>query len=84
MTRTARRRGVMLMPGAGFDVVPSDCLALHMARRVRGARRLMLGISGLEVISRGSFRTLADGAGQSIRDPPGREDRRHCPGLAPA
>lgn len=63
----ARRRGVMLMPGAGFDVVASDCLALHLARRVRGARRLVLGISGLEVISRGSFRTLADGAGQSIR-----------------
>lgn len=63
----ARRRGVMLMPGVGFDVVPSDCLALHLARQVRGARRLVLGISGLEVISRGSFRTLAEGAGQSIR-----------------
>ncbi|MFL5345412.1 MAG: saccharopine dehydrogenase family protein [Hyalangium sp.] len=63
----ARRRGVMLMPGVGFDVVPSDCLALHVARRLRGARRLLLGISGLEVISRGSFRTLAEGAGQPIR-----------------
>ncbi|HYO71870.1 MAG TPA: saccharopine dehydrogenase NADP-binding domain-containing protein [Archangium sp.] len=62
----ARRRGVMLMPGAGFDVVPSDCLALHLSRQVRGARRLVLGISGLEMISRGSFRTLAEGAGQSI------------------
>lgn len=62
----ARRRGVMLMPGAGFDVVPSDCLALRLARRVRGARRLALGISGLEVISRGSFRALAEGAGQPI------------------
>lgn len=61
----ARRRGVMLMPGVGFDVVPSDCLALHLARRVRGARRLVLGISGLELISRGSFRTLAESAGQS-------------------
>ncbi|PTL78758.1 trans-acting enoyl reductase family protein [Vitiosangium sp. GDMCC 1.1324] len=63
----ARRRGVMLMPGVGFDVVPSDCLALHLARQVRGARRLVLGISGLEIISRGSFRTLAEGAGESIR-----------------
>jgi hypothetical protein len=32
----------MLMPCAGFDVVPSDCLALHLARRVRGTRRLVL------------------------------------------
>ncbi len=62
----ARRRGVMLMPGVGFDVVPSDCLALHLARRVRGARRLVLGISGLELVSRGSFRTFADGAGQPM------------------
>jgi short subunit dehydrogenase-like uncharacterized protein len=62
----ARRRGVMLMPGVGFDVVPSDCLALHLTRQVRTARRLVLGISGLEVISRGSFRTLAEGAGRSI------------------
>lgn len=62
----ARQRGVMLMPGVGFDVVPSDCLALHLSRQVRGARRLVLGISGLEMISRGSFRTLAEGAGQSI------------------
>ncbi|MDY7232522.1 saccharopine dehydrogenase family protein [Hyalangium rubrum] len=59
----ARRRGVMLMPGVGFDVVPSDCLALHLSRRLRGARRLKLGISGLDQVSRGSFRTLADNAG---------------------
>jgi short subunit dehydrogenase-like uncharacterized protein len=63
----ARQRGVMLMPGVGFDVVASDCLALHLARRMPGARRLVLGISGLEIISRGSFRTLAEGAGQSIQ-----------------
>ena len=29
----ARASGVMLMPGAGFDVVPTDCLAAHLARR---------------------------------------------------
>jgi short subunit dehydrogenase-like uncharacterized protein len=63
----ARRRGVMLMPATGFDVVPSDCLALHVARRLPGARRLILGISGLELISRGSVRTLVEFAGQDIR-----------------
>jgi short subunit dehydrogenase-like uncharacterized protein len=26
--------GVMLLPGAGFDVVPSDCLAAHLNRRL--------------------------------------------------
>ncbi|MBC7545967.1 MAG: saccharopine dehydrogenase NADP-binding domain-containing protein [Candidatus Sericytochromatia bacterium] len=30
----ARRRGVCLIPGVGFDVVPSDCLARYVADRV--------------------------------------------------
>jgi short subunit dehydrogenase-like uncharacterized protein len=34
----------MLLPGAGFDVVPSDCLAAHLAGRLPGARRLTLAI----------------------------------------
>jgi len=76
----ARQRGVMLMPGVGFDVVASDCLAVHLARRVRGARRLTLGVSGLEVISRGSFRTLAEGAGQDIHIRRGGQLQELAPG----
>src|SRR5688572_29614883 len=29
----AKAAGAMLLPGAGFDVVPSDCLAAHLKRR---------------------------------------------------
>jgi short subunit dehydrogenase-like uncharacterized protein len=63
----ARARGVMLMPSVGFDVVPSDCLALHLKRRLPGARRLVLGISGLELMSRGSARTLVGEYGRPTR-----------------
>jgi short subunit dehydrogenase-like uncharacterized protein len=63
----ARRQRVMLMPSVGFDVVASDCLALHVARRVRGVTRLTFGISGLELASRGSIRTVAAGAGRDIQ-----------------
>ena len=38
----ARERGVMLLPGVGFDVVPTDCLALHLKQRLPGATRLAL------------------------------------------
>ena len=38
----AKSRGVMLLPGVGFDVVPTDCLALHLKRRVPTATRLRL------------------------------------------
>ena len=38
----AKARKVMLLPGAGFDVVPTDCLALHLKRRLPSATRLTL------------------------------------------
>jgi short subunit dehydrogenase-like uncharacterized protein len=54
----AERAGVMLLPGAGFDVVPSDCLAAHLARRLPGATRLTLAFQGLGNVSYGTARTL--------------------------
>lgn len=41
----AAKAGVMLMPGTGFDVVPSDCLARHVADRLPGATHLVLAIA---------------------------------------
>lgn len=38
----ARSRGIMILPGVGFDVVPSDCLALHLKNRLPGATHLSL------------------------------------------
>ncbi len=38
----ARARGVMLLPGAGFDVVPTDCLAAHLKRRLPTATHLTI------------------------------------------
>ena len=36
----AQARGVVLLPGVGFDVVPSDCLAAHLKRRLPDANDL--------------------------------------------
>lgn len=38
----AQARGVMLLPGAGFDVVPSDCLAVYLKQRLPSATYLAL------------------------------------------
>ena len=38
----AQSRGVMLVPAVGFDVVPTDCLALHLQRRLPAATQLAL------------------------------------------
>ena len=53
----ARARGVMLLPGVGFDVVPSDCLAVHVARRLPGATHLELCIASLGGLSHGTALT---------------------------
>jgi short subunit dehydrogenase-like uncharacterized protein len=56
----ARDRGVMIMPGVGFDVVPTDSLAAHVARRVRSARSLTLAVSKPAFLSPGSAKTLLE------------------------
>ncbi|HVN85619.1 MAG TPA: saccharopine dehydrogenase NADP-binding domain-containing protein [Candidatus Binatia bacterium] len=64
-----RRRGVMIMPGVGFDVVPSDCLGAHVARRLPNAQRLIFGLRGLQFVTRASAKTLIEHAiiGVNIR-----------------
>lgn len=56
----ARAAGVMLLPGVGFDVVPSDCLAAHLKRRLPAATRLALGFQSLSRVSRGTATTMAE------------------------
>lgn len=61
----AKAAGSMLLPGAGFDVVPSDCLAAHLAGRLPGATHLALAFqtSG-GGISRGTATTMIENLDQ--------------------
>lgn len=52
---------IMLLPGAGFDVVPTDCLANHLNRRLPEATHLRVAFSGLQTISSGTARTIVEG-----------------------
>ena len=57
----ARAAGVVLLPGVGFDVVPSDCLAALLAARLPGAEppaALELAFAGGGGMTRGTARTL--------------------------
>lgn len=56
----AKNAGVMLLPCVGFDVVPSDCLAAHLKRRLPTATRLALAIQGMGRISRGTATTMVE------------------------
>ena len=62
----ARRRGVMLMPGIGFDVVAGDCLAAHAVRRMPHAEHLRLGVSGLRYMTRGTARSVVEAADHGV------------------
>jgi short subunit dehydrogenase-like uncharacterized protein len=56
----ARQAGIMVLPGAGFDVVPSDCLAAHLKRRLPAATHLALGFQSIGGISRGTALTTLE------------------------
>jgi short subunit dehydrogenase-like uncharacterized protein len=61
----ARDAGVMLLPGAGFDVVPTDSLAAHLKRRLPSATRLRLAFRALGGgVSRGTATTMVENAGR--------------------
>ena len=60
----ARAAGVTLLPGAGLDVVPSDCLAAQLARRLPGASRLDLALLALGGVSHGTALTMVEMLGQ--------------------
>ncbi len=64
LNERAKAANVMVMPGVGFDVVPSDCLALHLKNRLPSATNLTLAFSGLGGISHGTQATMTMNVGK--------------------
>ena len=60
----AQQTGISLLPGVGFDVVPTDCLAAHLARRLPSATRLLLAFRGTGGLSRGTVLTMVENLGR--------------------
>ncbi|WP_343670900.1 saccharopine dehydrogenase NADP-binding domain-containing protein [Chitinophaga sp.] len=53
--KAAKDSGVMLLPGAGYDVVPTDCLALWLKQQMPDARSLKIAFAVLNSsLSRGT------------------------------
>lgn len=59
----AKQAGIMIMPGVGFDVVPSDCLARHLKNLSPSAIDLTLAFYGVGRISHGTQATMTMNAG---------------------
>ncbi len=56
----ARTAGVMLLPGVGFDIVPTDCTAAILKQHLPSATSLKLGILGVGNLSHGTMKTLIE------------------------
>ena len=61
----ALKAGIMLMPGAGFDVVPTDCIALFLKNKLPDASELKLAFASVGGgLSHGTALTMAEGMGE--------------------
>ena len=61
MSDDAKKSNIMLLPGGGFDVVPSDCLAAYLKGRLPTATHFRLFIRGVGGgVSRGTARSGAE------------------------
>jgi short subunit dehydrogenase-like uncharacterized protein len=61
MDKLAKEAGIMLLPGGGFDVVPSDCLAAHLKQRLPAATHLRLFVRGIGAgVSRGTAKSAIE------------------------
>jgi short subunit dehydrogenase-like uncharacterized protein len=65
MHERAVEAGIMMMSGVGFDVVPTDCIALHLKNLLPDATHLKLAFGSVGGgLSHGTAITMAEGAGE--------------------
>jgi short subunit dehydrogenase-like uncharacterized protein len=61
----ALEAGIMVMPGTGFDVVPTDCMALSLKEKMPDATHLELAFTNLGGgLSHGTATTMAQSLGE--------------------
>ncbi len=63
----ALEAGVVLCPGVGFDVIPTDCLAATLKAALPDATHLALGFDTRSGLSPGTTRTAVEGLAQNGR-----------------
>jgi short subunit dehydrogenase-like uncharacterized protein len=60
----AKKAGIMVMSGVGFDVVPTDCMSLYLKEQLPDATKLVLALmSKGGRLSHGTAITIAEGLG---------------------
>ena len=60
----ARAAGIVICPGVGFDVIPTDCVAATLKAALPDATRLALGFDSRSGFSPGTAKTSVEGLAQ--------------------
>ncbi|MAL96947.1 MAG: hypothetical protein CL583_00705 [Alteromonadaceae bacterium] len=63
----AQRAGVVLCPGVGFDVIPTDCVAAALKEALPDATQLSLGFDTTVSLSPGTMKTTLESTPQGGR-----------------
>ena len=65
MNDRAVENDIMIMPGTGFDVVPTDCMALHLKKKLPDATDLKIAFASVGGrVSQGTANTMAENLGR--------------------
>jgi short subunit dehydrogenase-like uncharacterized protein len=64
LNERARAAGVVICPGVGFDVVPTDCVAAALKNAMPDATHLALGFDSRSSFSPGTAKTSIEGMAQ--------------------
>ena len=75
----AKLAGIMVLPGVGFDVVPTDCLAAQLKSQLPTATHLTLAFRGLGRTSRGTTLTALESIVHGRHDSPRGPIDCQCP-----
>jgi short subunit dehydrogenase-like uncharacterized protein len=64
LNKDAQAAGVVLCPGVGFDVIPTDCVAASLKKALPDATHLALGFDSRSGFSPGTAKTSVEGLAQ--------------------
>ena len=60
----AKEAGIVICPGVGFDVIPTDCVAAKLKQEMPDATHLTLGFDSRSGFSKGTAKTSVEGLGK--------------------
>jgi short subunit dehydrogenase-like uncharacterized protein len=58
--QAAKQQGIVLISGAGFDVIPTDCLAKYVADQISNPTALEIALAGGQKFSAGTAKTMLE------------------------